>query len=39
MLNGKKVTDVKLMVSAADFADGKIVLKKGKKAFKQINLI
>lgn len=39
LLNGEKVTDFKLLVTLADFADGKIVLKKGKKAFKQINLV
>jgi tyrosyl-tRNA synthetase len=39
LLNGEKVTDFKLLVTAADFKDGKIVLKKGKKAFKQINLV
>jgi tyrosyl-tRNA synthetase len=39
LLNGEKVTDFKLLVTPADFKDGKIVLKKGKKAFKQINLV
>ena len=39
LLNDEKVTDFKLLVTLADFADGKIVLKKGKKAFKQINLV
>ena len=34
-----KVMDFKLLVTLADFKDGKIVLKKGKKAFKQINLV
>jgi tyrosyl-tRNA synthetase len=39
LLNGEKVTDFKLLITPADFKDGKIVLKKGKKAFKQINLV
>ena len=36
---GEKVTDPKAVYTASDFKDGKLVLKKGKKAFKQINLI
>ena len=32
LLNGEKVTDFKLLVTPADFKDGRIVLKKGKKA-------
>jgi tyrosyl-tRNA synthetase len=39
LLNGNKVEDFKLIVTVEDFADGRIVLKKGKKAFKQINLV
>ncbi len=39
LVDGKKVDDFKLLITAADFKDGKLVLKKGKKAFKQINLV
>lgn len=39
LLNGEKVSDFKRLVTLADFKNKKIVLKKGKKAFKQINLV
>jgi Tyrosyl-tRNA synthetase len=39
LLNSEKVTDFKLLVTPTAFKDGRIVLKKGKKAFKQINLV
>jgi len=39
LVNGEKVLDPKAVYSAVDFKDGKLVIKKGKKAFKQINLI
>lgn len=38
-VDGKKVNDFKLVITAVDFKEGKLVLKKGKKAFKQINLV
>lgn len=38
-LDGEKIEDIKLMVTPEDFKAGKLVLKKGKKVFKQINLV
>ena len=37
-LNGEKVTDPKKNITAADFEDGKLLLKKGKKTFHRIEL-
>ena len=36
LLNDEKVTDPKYMVTLADFKDGKLVLKKGKKTFHKV---
>ncbi|MGV8907090.1 MAG: tyrosine--tRNA ligase [Acetobacterium sp.] len=38
LVDGEKVEDVKAMFTEADFKDGKLILKKGKKAYKQIVL-
>lgn len=38
-VDGEKVEDFKAVFGIADFKDGKLILKKGKKAYKQINLI
>ena len=37
-LNDEKVTDTKLVLTAADFKDGYIVLKKGKKTFLKVEI-
>ena len=39
LLNGEKVTDAKLNVGLSEFIDGKLLLQKGKKTFKMIELI
>ena len=38
-VNDVKVTDFGAKVSAADFADGKLIIKKGKKTYHKVNLI
>ncbi|MBC3889914.1 tyrosine--tRNA ligase [Acetobacterium paludosum] len=38
-VDGEKVLDPKAIYTASDFKAGKLILKKGKKAFKQINLV
>jgi len=38
-VDGEKVLDPKAIYTASDFKEGKLILKKGKKAFKQINLV
>ena len=37
-LNGEKVVDIHAVVSASDFKDGAVVLKKGKKGFVKVTL-
>ncbi|MGD9473976.1 MAG: tyrosine--tRNA ligase [Eubacteriaceae bacterium] len=39
LANGEKVEDFKAIYTEADFKDGVMILKKGKKAFKQLNLV
>jgi len=39
LADGKKVEDIKAVFTLDDFNDGKLVLKKGKKAYKQIILV
>lgn len=39
LVNGNKVRDFKATFTEADFSDDQLVLKKGKKAFKQVNLV
>jgi tyrosyl-tRNA synthetase len=39
LANGEKVEDFKAVFTEADFKDGSMILKKGKKAFKQVNLV
>ncbi|KNZ42789.1 tyrosine--tRNA ligase [Acetobacterium bakii] len=39
LADGKKVEDFKAVFTPEDFNDGKLVLKKGKKAYKQIILV
>ena len=39
LVDGEKVEDIKAMFAPADFTDGKLILKKGKKAYKQIVLV
>lgn len=39
LANGEKVTDFKAVFTEADFKEGSMILKKGKKAFKQVNLV
>ena len=38
-VNDVKVTDFGAKVSAADFKDGKLIIKKGKKTYHRINLV
>ncbi len=38
MLNDEKLSDAKLVLTAADFKDGYIVLKKGKKTFLKVEI-
>ncbi len=38
-VNDKKVLDFKAIFREADFKDNRLMLKKGKKAFKQVNLV
>ena len=38
-VNDVKVTDFGAKVSASDFADGKLIIKKGKKTYHKVNLI
>ena len=38
-VNDSKVTDFGATVTAADFTDGKLILKKGKKTYHRVNLI
>lgn len=39
LVNGDKVLDFKAVFTEADFTDGRLILKKGKKVFKQVNLV
>jgi len=39
LADGKKIEDFKAVFTTEDFNDGKLVLKKGKKAYKQIILV
>lgn len=39
LVDGEKIIDPKAIYTAGDFKEGKLILKKGKKAFKQINLV
>lgn len=38
-LNGDKVTDPKRIITEADFVDGSLLIKKGKKVFRRVNLL
>jgi tyrosyl-tRNA synthetase len=38
-VNGEKVTDPKTLLSEADFADGGIIIKKGKKTYHRVVLV
>ena len=37
-LNGEKITDRKYLVTVADFADGELLIKKGKKTFLKVRI-
>jgi len=39
LVDGEKVEDIKAMFAPVNFTDGKLILKKGKKAYKQIVLV
>jgi tyrosyl-tRNA synthetase len=38
-VNDEKITDFSQVITAEDFVDGKIIIKKGKKKFHKLNLI
>ncbi|MCG8542477.1 MAG: tyrosine--tRNA ligase [Clostridia bacterium] len=38
-IEGKKVEDVKLIIKVEDFKDGRLLIKKGKKMYRQVRLI
>lgn len=38
-VNGEKVTDIKTAFTVEDFTDGTLLIKKGKKVYKQIKLV
>ena len=37
-INGEKVADAKMKITADNFDDGKLILKKGKKTFHVVKL-
>ncbi len=38
-VNDEKITDFGQVITAEDFVDGKMIIKKGKKKFHRLNLI
>lgn len=38
-VDGNKITDIKAVVTSADFKDDSIIIKKGKKVYRQIKLV
>ena len=38
-VDGNKITDIKALITPADFKDDAIIVKKGKKVYRQIKLV
>ncbi|MEG0379582.1 MAG: S4 domain-containing protein, partial [Eubacterium sp.] len=38
-VDGSKVTDIKAVITPADFKDDAIIIKKGKKVYRQVKLV